>query len=135
MLVALRPVWVLPPGVGSVFLSPGGPIIRRLDVTLEKALAAGWRTRFGGSFFQGDRERSLREAAESLLSALETIQRVSKRLAEADEGALHQRAETLLSGGNRLQEDVARALGDEVRERIVGELSNPKAKKPKLSVA
>ncbi len=83
----------------------------------------------------GDRERSLREAAESLLSALETIQRVSTRLAEADEGALHQRAETLLSGGNRLQEDVARALGDEVRERIVGELSNPKAKKPKLSVA
>ncbi len=83
----------------------------------------------------GDRERSLREAAEVLLSALETIERVSARLAEADEGALHQRAETLLSSGNRLQEDVARALGDEVRERIVGEFSNPRAKKPKLSVA
>ena len=83
----------------------------------------------------GDRERSLREAAEVLLSALETIERVSARLVEADEGALHQRAETLLSGGNRLQDDVARALGDELRERIVGEFSNQKARKPKLSVA
>ncbi len=83
----------------------------------------------------GNRERSLRAAAEILLSALETIERVSTRLVEADEGALHQRAETLLSGGNRLQDDVARALGDEVRERIVDEFSNPKAKKPKLSVA
>ena len=82
-----------------------------------------------------ERERSLREAAEVLLSALETIERVSKRLAAADEGALHQRAETLLSGGNRLQEDVARALGDEVRERIVGEFSYLKPKKPTLSVA
>lgn len=83
----------------------------------------------------GDRERSLRGAAENLLSALETIERVSTRLAEADEGALHQRAETLLSSGNRLQVDVARALGDEVRTRIVAEFSNQKSKKPKLSVA
>ncbi|MFQ5891037.1 MAG: hypothetical protein ACE5JR_13495 [Gemmatimonadota bacterium] len=69
-----------------------------------------------------EKERLLREAAETLLSALDDIERVGRRLAEAEEEALHQRARTLISSGARLQEDVAFALGDAIRSRVVEEL-------------
>lgn len=85
-----------------------------------------------------EKERALREAAERLLSALEEIERSAEGLIEAEEQALHQRAKTLIASGLRLQEDVALALGDTIRERVVEEFSRRPPEPPSrrnLSVA
>lgn len=84
-----------------------------------------------------EKERALREAAERLLTALTEIDRVAEGLVSAGEEALQQRARTLISSGTRLQEDVALALGDTIRERVVEEFSRRPAEAPRrnLSIA
>ena len=70
-----------------------------------------------------ERELVAREAADRLLVVIGELEKTAILLAQAGQPALHHRTRTVQAAANRLQTDVAGAIGDLVRERVVDELS------------
>lgn len=70
-----------------------------------------------------ERERAAREAARALGTVLEGLDRVTSLLEAAGEPALHHRAAGIRGAAARLQGEVAGAVGDLVRERVVEEIA------------
>lgn len=84
-----------------------------------------------------EREVAAREAADRLLDIIADLEKVAILLVQAGQPSLHHRSRTVQASAERLQTDVAGAIGDIVRERVIEELS-PKTESParrSLSVA
>lgn len=88
------------------------------------------------SVMRNDRERAAREAADLLISVIATLESTSLALEEARAPSLYHRAQTLRATAERLQVDVARVIGDIVRERVVEEYARrPDLRKRSLHIA
>ena len=88
------------------------------------------------AMMRNERERAAREAADLLLTAIATLESAALALEEACAPSLVHRARTVESSVERLQADLARVIGDIVRERVVEEYGQrPKARTPRLYIA
>jgi len=70
-----------------------------------------------------ERERCAREAARKLAAMLGELDAVAALMATAGDPALYNRSRSIRSSVDRLQVDVAAAVGDLVRERVVEEIA------------
>jgi len=88
------------------------------------------------SIMRNDRERAAREAADLLLSVIASLESTSLALEEACSPSLCHRARTLATSAERLQVDIARVIGDIVRERVVEEYAHrSESRRPNLHIA
>jgi len=86
---------------------------------------------------RAERELAAREAADRLLAMIGELEKTAILLVQAGQPTLHHRTRTVQAAAERLQTDVAAAIGDLVRERVIEELSpRPEARPARsLSVA
>jgi hypothetical protein len=70
-----------------------------------------------------ERELAARDAADQLLDIIAQLERAAILLVQAGQPSLHHRTRTVQAAAERLQTDVAGAIGDLVRERVVEDLS------------
>ena len=86
---------------------------------------------------RAERELAAREAADRLLAMIGELEKTAILLVQAGQPTLHHRTRTVQAATERLQTDVAAAIGDLVRERVIEELSpRPEARPTRsLSVA
>lgn len=84
-----------------------------------------------------ERELHAREAADRLLHVIAELEKAAILLVQAGQPTLHHRTRTVQGAAERLQTDVAGAIGDLVRERVIEELSQKPESRPtpNLSIA
>lgn len=82
-----------------------------------------------------ERELAAREAADRLLAMIGELEKAAILLVQAGQPALHHRTRTVQAAAERLQTDVAAAIGDLVRERVIEELSQRRDGRPARSLS
>lgn len=81
------------------------------------------------------RELAARDAADQLLDVIAQLERTAILLVQAGHPSLHHRTRTVQAAAERLQTDVAGAIGDLVRERVVEDLSRRPERPAALSLS
>lgn len=84
---------------------------------------------------RAEREIAAREAADRLLAMIGELEKAAILLVQAGQPTLHHRTRTLQGATERLQTDVAGAIGDLVRERVIEELSPRQETRPARSLS
>lgn len=82
-----------------------------------------------------EREIAAREAADRLLDIIAELEKAAILLVAAGQPSLHHRTRTVQASTERLQTDVAAAIGDLVRERVIEELSPRAEPQPARSLS
>lgn len=84
---------------------------------------------------RAERELSAREAADRLLAMIGELEKTAILLVQAGQPTLHHRTRTVQAAAERLQTDVAGAIGDLVRERVIEELTPRAEARPARSLS
>lgn len=84
---------------------------------------------------RAERELAAREAADRLLAMIGELEKTAILLVKSGQPTLHHRTRTVQAAAERLQTDVAGAIGDLVRERVIEELTPKPESRPERSLS